>query len=74
MRAKERKTRKLRGVGLVFGFCKGLVVVLRGRGCDMIRIHKTKIYANLDQLRWYIDDNWGFKGFKKVGKKVKILF
>ena len=40
----------------------------------MIRIHKTKIYANLDQLRWYIDDNWGFKGFKKVGKKVKILF
>ena len=61
-KSKKSKIKKIKGCGApVFEVCGGVVVWLWG--CGVIRIQKTKIYDDLDQLRWHIDDNWGFKGF-----------
>ena len=58
-KSKKSKIKKIKGCGApVFKVCGGFMV-----GVWVIRIQKTKIYDDLDQLPWYIDNNWGFKGF-----------
>ena len=60
-RSKVRKSSKSRGVGPLFGVCKGFVVVIR-RGCGVIRGPRSIVFDHKTHLLWYLIYKMGFKG------------
>ena len=70
--SKTQKSLKLRGVGLVFKVCGGVVVIVR-KGCKCFRGSKSVICDLESVYQWYMIGSKGFECFIWLRKNVKSM-